>query len=228
MRMRFRSFFKAACLCAMLAPVPLRPFDYLLPPPVRFVAEPPEYSARGVYVTANSAGIPERLDALAQLCAESGMNSVVIDVRTENEVTLKNWLPFADEWGVSQNYIPDAAELMQTLEANNIYPIARMVTFIDGYTVNYRPELYIHNADGTVWEGPVHNGDRRYPWLNPYNKETWDYVLTYAIAAAELGFKEIQFDYVRFAATTRLDEADFGDTQGLTRTEIILEFLRYA
>jgi hypothetical protein len=33
---------------------------------------------------------------------------------------------------------------------------------------------------------------------------------------------------VRFAATTRLDEADFGDTQGLTRTEIILEFLRYA
>jgi hypothetical protein len=52
--------------------------------------------------------------------------------------------------------------------------------------------------------------------------------MRYATAAAELGFKEIQFDYVRFAATSRLEEADFGDTKGLSRTEIILAFLRYA
>lgn len=200
--------------------------DYLSTPPLVFTPEE-NVQARGIYMTSNSAGIPDRLDNLAAICAESGMNAVVIDIRTENEITMTNWIDFADEWGVSKNFMPDIEAVMTVLDENGIYPIARMVTFLDGYTAEFRPELYIHNKDGSLWAGPVHNG-KRYPWLNPYNRETWDYVLTYAKAAAELGFKEIQFDYVRFAATSSLEDADFGETGGLSRTEVIAAFLQYA
>lgn len=201
--------------------------DWLSPPPLTFTPPPEAFEARGMYITSNSAGIPDRMDKYVELCAASGMNAMVIDIRTENEITMTGWLDFADEWGITKNYIQDIKPVLALMEKNGIYPIARMVTFLDGYTSEFRPELYIHNQDGTLWEGPVHNG-RRYPWLNPYNRDTWDYVLTYAKAAAELGFKEIQFDYVRFAATTRLDDADFGETGGLSRSEAILAFIQYA
>ena len=35
-------------------------------------------------------------------------------------------------------------------------------------------------------------------FVNPYSKEVWDYNIEIAKEGAKLGFKEIQFDYVRF------------------------------
>ena len=37
-------------------------------------------------------------------------------------------------------------------------------------------------------------------WVDPTNRENWEYPLGLAVEACELGFDEIQFDYVRFPA----------------------------
>jgi len=183
---------------------------------------------RGIYVTATQAGIPHLFLRNLNICIDNGLNAMVIDIRTEKEMTVKGWLPFADECGFSAPYIPDIASVVETLVEHGIHPIARLVTFRDDYTVKYRPELYIHNKDGTIWMD-LANANRAKPWLNPYNREVWDYVLEYAIAAVEMGFHEIQFDYVRFAAAaTRFELADFGDIDGMSRTDAITAFLTHA
>ena len=55
------------------------------------------------------------------------------------------------------------------------------------------PEQAIRNADGTLWR----DRDGRL-WLNPYDKRNWEFVKDVCMWAVDMGFHEIQLDYVRF------------------------------
>ncbi|MDR1913886.1 MAG: putative glycoside hydrolase [Clostridiales bacterium] len=194
-----------------------------------YIIEPPKIfkekisKVKGIYVTSTHAGIDKYLQKHIDFCVGSGVNAMVIDVRTEAGFITFQGMPTADELGVSVNDISDIKEVLIRIKENGIYPIARMVAFKDNNTYNFKPELYIKNPDGSIW---FDNNDEA--WLNPYNSKARDYVLQFAEEAVELGFEEIQFDYMRFAASSKLENADMGKTNGLTRTEIITVFAKEA
>ncbi len=205
------------------APVPLA--HYTVQPPVDFAVYAKPEPIRGVYVSAPRAGGQSYLSDLVDLINNTILNSMVIDVKTDDGFVTYEGIPAADEMGLSLNYISDMPALMDTLYENHIYPIARIVCFKDNGAWEQHPEWYIHNQDGSIWRD---SSSLESAWLNPYNKDAWDYVLSVAKSAAEAGFKEIQFDYIRFDTSSRLEDADFGDTGGKSRTEIIAEFVQYA
>ena len=60
---------------------------------------------------------------------------------------------------------------------NNIYPIARIVTFKDTKLVEEHPEWSFKESDGSVWTNG--KGDS---FVNPFMKEVWDYDITVAKA----------------------------------------------
>ena len=195
--------------------------NYLAQPPTSFYVNAP--TVRGIYVTSNRAGGADYLQKLLDICHKSDINSMVIDVRTEDgDITFKG-IGLADELGISLNNIPNVRDTLALLKDNGIYPIARVVAFKDRKTHSFRPDLYIHEKDGSLWLDP-----NKVPWLNPYNPEACEYILEFAKGAAEVGFEEIQFDYIRFAASYRLENADFGDTGGLSRMQAIEAFARMA
>jgi hypothetical protein len=190
-------------------------------PPAAISAKP---LVRGVYVGSNRIGIEAYANELIALCDETTLDAMVIDVKNEQGfVTFRGGIPYADELGVTVRNIPDIQGLLTSLRTHKIYTIARIVTFLDNNTHTLRPELYIKNQNGGVWRDAQRNA-----WLNPYNRDAWDFVLEIAKGAAALGFDEIQFDYIRFAASDRLEGADFGDTGGMDRMRIIEDFARYA
>jgi hypothetical protein len=202
--------------------------DYYKQPPLNYTMhnKPLPVAAKGIYVTANRAGIAEYFDGFFAVCKETEVNALVIDVKTDvGEITFKGEIPIADEMELSVNYIPNVRSVIKTLNDNGIYPIARIVAFKDNGACEKRPDLYIKNADGSLWRD---SSSLESAWLNPYNKDSWDYILEIAKGAVDIGFKEIQFDYIRFDTSGRLDDADFGDTGGKTRIEIINEFTKYA
>jgi len=179
---------------------------------------------KGIYVSGHVAGISSRMDALIELADTTEINAFVIDVKAdEGRITYDVDIAAVDEIGADTNYIKDIDGLMDKLYDHDIYPIARIVTFKDPYLAKNKPEYAIKNQDGSLWYY------KNVPWLNPYNKESWDYVLDVAKDAAKKGFKEIQFDYIRFEATSTLKNANFdGLENGLDRKDIILEFVEYA
>ena len=179
---------------------------------------------RGIYVGSNRIGIEETADELIALCDATTLDAMVIDVKNEQGfVTFRGGIPYADEAGITVRNIPDARALLTKLKAHNIYAIARIVAFLDNNTHKLRPELYIKNKNGKLWSDAQGNA-----WLNPYSRDAWDFIMEIARGAAALGFDEIQFDYIRFAATNSLENADFGDTGGRDRMQIIEDFARYA
>ncbi|HLQ71084.1 MAG TPA: putative glycoside hydrolase [Bacillota bacterium] len=188
-------------------------------------------AVRGIYVTGPSAG-GERFNSLVDLVETTDLNAMVIDIKEDHgEVTVKldEDSPYAD---VSRNYIHDPRKLLETLEEKGIYPIARIVVFKDTLLAEKHPE-WSFTQNGKVWTNGKGEG-----FVSPYQKEVWEYNVELAKQAAEWGFQEIQFDYVRFPEgfETRdedleYDRGDFKDFDGNNikrRVAAVTGFVEYA
>ncbi|WP_170145222.1 putative glycoside hydrolase [Ammoniphilus oxalaticus] len=146
-------------------------------------------AVRGIYVTAHSAG-GAKLDELIALVDETELNAMVIDIKDDY-----GWITYSleGEWApFSKNYIADPKALLEKLSEHQIYPIARIVVFKDSVLAAEKPETSFQQA-GQVWKNR-----RGEAFVNPFLKSVWEHNIEIAKLAAELGFREIQFDYVRF------------------------------
>lgn len=187
----------------------------------------PEYrEVRGVYLTGNSAGLESRFNHFVDLVNKTELNALVIDVKDDyGQISYKSNVPMVKELEADKvPKIRDINKAIDTLNQNDIYPIARIVTFKDSIAANSRPEMAIKTKGGAVWKDYKKNS-----WLNPYNKDSWEYPISVAEEAADLGFKEIQFDYVRFPTDGDRSQIDYGQAgKEKTMAEAISEFLSYA
>ncbi len=187
-------------------------------------------AVRGIYVTGHSAG-GEKFSTLVQLLDSSDLNAMVIDIKDDyGNITFKmdEDSPLYDS---SKPIIKDPKAMLQTLSEHEIYPIARIVVFKDTILAQKRPELSFV-AGSQVWKN-----NRGEAFVNPFLKEVWDYNLQVAKAAVELGFQEIQFDYVRFPEGFEKKSLQYsaGDYQELNgqdpvqaRIQAVTDFVAYA
>lgn len=186
---------------------------------------------RGIYVTGHSAG-GAHFQTLLELVKSTELNAMVIDIKDDyGNLTFRpdEDSPFYD---ISKPYIGDPVKMMEVLEENQIYPIARIVVFKDSVLAKQRPDLsFLEN--GSVW---VNN--RNEAFVNPYEKDVWEYNVEIAKKAVELGFQDIQFDYVRFPEGFELrddilqyglgDYADLDMDPVKKRVEAVTDFVAYA
>ncbi|WP_025851625.1 putative glycoside hydrolase [Paenibacillus ehimensis] len=181
---------------------------------------------KGIYVTAHSAG-GSRMNTLLKLMDDTELNSMVIDLKDDwGYITYDTGNPELNAMETTQKIITDMPKLMSTLQEHQVYPIARIVVFKDTVLAKKRPDLSFVNPDGSVW------GNGKNPpesFVNPFKKEVWDYNIAIAKEAAKAGFKEIQFDYVRFPEgfEKRADTLKY-DKDERSRIEAVAEFVKYA
>lgn len=197
---------------------PIKPSDLKVDPQV----DAPK--VKGIYVTAYSAG-GSRMDQLVDLVDQTELNAMVIDIKDDlGYITYKTDNPDLIKWGKPQPFIRDIDALMARLQKHDIYPIARIVVFKDTILAKKHPELSFRHKDGSVWSNG--KGDS---FVNPYNKEVWDYNIEIAKEAAKLGFKEIQFDYVRFPEgfEKRADSLIYTKNE-MSRVDAVSSFVKYA
>lgn len=194
--------------------------------------EYPKDGVKGIYVTSNSTQ-GKKMDELVKFIKDSNLNTMVIDVKDDTgNITMK--LNTGNKQ-VDKNTldIVDGKKLLKKLHDNNIYPIARIVTFKDTKLANEHPEWTFKNNDGSVWTNG--KGDS---FVNPFMKEVWKYDIDVAKAAAKAGFQDIQFDYVRFpegfenqADSLTYNKGEYKNSQmssGDQRVDTITKFLEYA
>ncbi|OON94323.1 MAG: hypothetical protein ATN31_03840 [Candidatus Epulonipiscioides saccharophilum] len=177
---------------------------------------------KGLYVPAHKT---YNIDNLINIANQTEINSFIIDVKDD-----MGYLTFSSDNKAllevrSIRKIPkisDINALMDSLYKNNIYPIARIVTFKDNIVDTNFPERMILDSNGDVYE--TKTGET---WLNPYDKRNWEYLLEVCKEAIKVGFKEIQFDYIRFHESMIGDKVYIPGEKDITRIEIINEFLDY-
>ena len=181
---------------------------------------PPKVKA--LYLTGWTAGSKEKINHFIELANTTEINSYVVDIKDDDGyVGYKSEVEAVKENGTwKKKYDPDYA--INAFHDNGIYVIGRLVAFKDPVYSVKRADLAIKHKNGGLWK------DRDgVSWLNPYNKESWEYLVNIAKEAVAKGFDEIQFDYVRFPSDGKKANMDFGGIDQ-EKYEAINEFLAYA
>lgn len=185
---------------------------------------------KGIYVSFNSFASTKKLDSLIKLANESDINAFVIDVKNDygylswkmNE-SLLEYNPYA----LNRYYVKNIEKVMKKLKDNNIYTIARIVSFKDPSYGKAHPEKIIRKRKDNT---PYTNNDK-IVWISPYDENLWKYNVAVAKEAAKVGFNEIQFDYVRFPASNggKLDKTViYPNKKDEGKPVTIQRYLKYA
>lgn len=172
-------------------------------------------SAKAMYLNAGTIG---SIDSYLKIAKENGVNAIVVDIKDgalaySSEVA-KEISPTAYKTAINDNSLYKAA--IDKIKEAGIYAIGRIVVFNDTHYAKDHPEDCI-NSTG---------------WPSAYSRNVWYYNVELAKEAArEMGFNEIQFDYVRFpenAYNLSVAKADFKNKYDEEKAEAVQNFLFYA
>ncbi len=144
------------------------------------VLEP--HIVRGIRAIPEDAGTRAGLQRVLDLAERTSANTIVFDTKDETgRVLYETEVQKAHELGaVDPQYDPVAA--IAAAHDRGLYAITRVVSFED--------KIWSDDPEAKLagW------------WVDARNPENWEYPLALAVEACQLGFDEIQFDYVRFPA----------------------------
>jgi hypothetical protein len=161
------------------------------------------FTVRALYITAAVATIPSLVERYVDLIERTELNAIMVDLKSDLRddlglVYYDTQVPLARELGLSANYI-DMPALVQDLKSRGIYTIARIQLFShDNVLSDARPEWSIRIREtGEVYADYPGPGIR-YAYLDPSNRNVWDYNIQLGVEAALMGFDEINYDYIRF------------------------------
>jgi hypothetical protein len=212
---------------ATAAPVAAVAPDSIARPRAPLVAPPA--LVRGLYVN-RWAALGQKMWQLIEVANTTEVNALVIDVKDDRGFVLyRSRVPLARLIGADSTMPmrPDRLRaILDSMRAHHIYPIARIVVAKDPLLAGTRLEWAIRSRrdPGKPWLDK--NGN---PWLDAHQTGVWQYAVDLAKEAVDLGFSEVQFDYMRFPDDKRLvAEATFPLAKGRTRAQVIREQLAFS
>ncbi len=171
------------------------------------------------------------VDSYIEYAKTTKINSFVVDIKDNHQPGYKS--PVMQELSpTNYKYAPNTLEKYQAaikkIKDAGFYVIGRITVFKDGYYVEDHKEYAILNKNT---KAPLkHQGTY---WPSPYQREVWEFNIKLAKESVkEMGFNEIQFDYVRFPDGTRSYERagtiDYRNVYNEDKAQAIQRFLMYA
>ena len=156
-------------------------------------------AVKAIYMTACVAGTPSLRNKLIELVDTTELNSIVLNIKDETgkigfDTGNSNLKDAEAQIKNGECKISDIEGLVELIHSKNIYLIGRLPVFQDQYMTKKRPDLAVkRESDGGVWE------DRKgISWLDAGSREVWDYAIEISKMSYNLGFDELNFDYIRF------------------------------
>lgn len=194
--------------------------DYYPYEKVEFKDNPLMKNAKAMYL--NAATISS-IDSYLKIAKENGVNTMVVDIKDgalaySSEVA-KEVSPTAYATAINDNSVYKRA--IDKIKEAGIYAIGRIVVFNDVHYGKDHPEDCISSSVSSRL------------WPSAYSRGAWEYNVNLAIEGAkEMGFNEIQFDYVRFPEDAYnmsiSGNSDFKNKYDEEKAETVQNFLFYA
>jgi hypothetical protein len=160
-----------------------------------------------IYMTSCVAGTIDFRDRLIKLIDETEINAVIIDIK-DFSGTIS--FPAAsdawrDAWEEARCGSRDMKGLVKLLHDKEIFVIGRITVFQDPFYTKIRPDLAVLKAsDGTVWH------DRKgLSFIDVGSHEYWDHIIQLAVDSYDIGFDELNFDYVRYPSDGNMEDIAF-------------------
>ena len=203
---------------------------------------------KAIYGSAYTCRTAQGIEKTKKIIKDRNMNALVIDMKDDyGLLRYDSKDPFILEKAYISEYAVNLDNLIQEFKKDDIYLIARIVTFKDKHLSTYKqgkyavwdsknnkPWLGIKGYSDVVDEaGNVTGKETLYYdeyWVDPYSEEVWEYNVAIAKELIARGFDEIQFDYIRFPTDgTNLYNAKYRwQDKGMDKESALISFLSYA
>lgn len=194
--------------------------DYYPYERVEFEGNPLLKVAKSMYL---NAGTISAIDSYIDIAKSSGANAMVVDIK---DGALAYPVEVAKEYSKTAydtaiNDFNDYQNAIKKIKDAGIYAIGRIVVFNDEhYGKDHKEDCITSNVS---WQ----------TWPSAYSRGAWEYNVELAKAAVkDMGFNEIQFDYVRFPESayymSTSSSTNFRNTYDEEKAEAIQNFLFYA
>ncbi len=163
-----------------------------------------------IYMTSCVAGTPSFRQSLVKLAQETEINSIIIDIKDYSGTisflpTSEAWKP---AWYESRCGARDMRDLIQMLHDNDLFVIGRITVFQDPFYAPSHPELAVLRADQeTVW-----TDYKGLSFIDVAAKPYWDHIIELSVDSYNLGFDELNFDYVRYPSDGNMADIYFPQT----------------
>lgn len=202
-----------------------------VPPDTRSVVAhvPLPKSVKTIYMTACVAGTPSFRQQLVKLAQDTEINSIIIDIKDYSGTI--SFPPESDAWKPAwQNArcgTRDMRELIQMLHDNDIFVVGRITVFQDPFYAPLHPELAVLKSDQqTVWRDY-----KGLSFIDVAAKTYWDHIIELAVDSYNLGFDELNFDYVRYPSDGNMQDIYFPQSMageyGLDHQANLEAFFKY-
>jgi len=169
----------------------------------------------------------KRMTRIVHTLKKTNLNAVVIDIKDDvgNIYAPVHNSAVTDTKARRKGL--SIVKLNEYFHKNGIYTIARMVVFKDRNLYRAYNNKYSiwNNKTGTPWKGI--KGEY---WVDPYSSFVQKYNIDIAQQVSQMGFDEIQFDYIRFPVDgpTHLCTYRFRPDAAMYKSEILMDYLQKA
>ena len=179
---------------------------------------------RAVYLSQCTAGAPALRAKVVDFITSSNLNAVVLDIKDSSggiafptdDPTLAPYV--SHDCGAS-----DMKAFIASLHQKNIYVIGRLTTFQDPLYTKAHPDLAVQSTKGGMWKN---NGGISF--VDVSAKPFWDYIVHLAqVSYLQIGYDEINFDYIRFPSDGPLSEAVYPYSKDTPKAEAVEAFFKY-
>lgn len=152
---------------------------------------------KGIYLNGYHFTNEEKMKKFDEILTNTSVNTVVLDVKTDNGHLLYDSKIIEVDELKNERIKYDKNTLKEFKEKYNIYLIGRVVAFQDPIF----SKKYIDASIVDLSTNLQYSQNDQY-FLDPSDMKSRNYILNIALEACELGFDEIQFDYIRYPDTS--------------------------
>ncbi len=172
---------------------------------VKHIPLPP--AVKSIYMSSCVVGTRDFRQRLIDLTNETEINSIVIDIKDYSGSI--SFPPTSDAWKTAWNQAEcgagDMREFVKTLHDNNIFVIGRITVFQDPlYAKTHPAQAVLRSDQATVWAD--HKG---LSFVDVAAKPYWDHIVALSAEAYNIGFDELNFDYVRYPSDGNMSDTYF-------------------
>ena len=181
---------------------------------------------KNIYMSACVAGTPDFRNDLVELIEETEVNSVIIDIKDFSGsiafpvATTSAWYP---AWQNADCGARDMKEFIALLHEKDIYVIGRITVFQDPFYTKQFPEFAVKRSDRkTVWKDY-----KGLSFVDVGARVYWDHVVELSRLSYNIGFDELNYDYVRYPSDGNMQDIAFTHSGSSSKSDNLEKFFMY-
>lgn len=208
---------------------------------------------KAIYMTQCVVGTKDFRERLVKIADTTEINSILIDIKDfsgtiafkpeksrggvadtggasgtggtsgTNSANSRHFADLMEAYKAADCGAADMKEFIARLHEKGIYVIGRITVFQDPFMTKKYPERAVKSrATGGVWKD-----FKGLSFIDVGTKEHWDYIIELSKQSYDIGFDELNFDYIRYPSDGNMSDTAFMLPAGKAKSEMLAEFFAY-